>query len=328
LSILYFIATNNKKWETTRVDMRDIRICEVGPRDGLQLVRQVMPTAAKRMWVEALGRCGFPEIDATSFVPPQAFPQFADAAEMVPAAIAADAGWRVGALVPNAKGAERAIAAGAQMLYCIVSASHAHSLANTRRTREEQADIVGGIVERARAAAGTGPHVMGGIPTAFGCSIEGRVAEADVCRVAEALVARGVDEIGLADTVGYADPALVRSLVKVVRGAIGVDVPIRLHFHDTMGLGLANVLAGIEAGVTTFDAASGGLGGCPFAPGASGNVATEDLVFMLEQMGLRTGVDLERLLAATEMLAEALPDERIRSHVREAGLPKIYRAAA
>jgi hydroxymethylglutaryl-CoA lyase len=307
--------------------MRDIQICEVGPRDGLQLVRQVMPTQTKRDWIEALARCGFGEIDATSFVPPQVFPQFADAAEMVQAARAADAHWRVGALVPNARGAERAIAAGAQMLYCIVSASHSHSMANTRRTRDEQAEIVGAIVAQAKQQA-EAPHVMGGIPTAFGCSLEGRVAERDVCLVAEALVQRGVDEIGLADTVGYADPRLVRELVKAVRGAVGPDMPIRLHFHDTMGLGLANVLAGLEAGVTTFDAACGGLGGCPFAPGASGNIASEDLVFMLEQMGLRTGIDLERLLAATEILATALPDERIRSHVREAGLPKVYGVAA
>lgn len=308
--------------------MRDIHICEVGPRDGLQLARQVMPTATKREWLVTLAQCGFPEIDATSFVPPQAFPQFADAAEIVPAALAASAQWRVGALVPNAKGAERADAAGAQMLYCIVSASHSHSMANTRRSRDEQADIVGDIVLQARAPGSTRPHVMGGIPTAFGCSIEGRVAERDVCHVAELLVAGGVDEIGLADTVGYADPTLVRSLVKAVRGAVGPNMPIRLHFHDTMGLGLANVLAGLEAGVTTFDAACGGLGGCPFAPGASGNIATEDLVFMLEQMGLRTGVDLGRLLAATEFLAAALPEERIRSHLREAGLPKVYGVAA
>lgn len=307
--------------------MRDVQICEVGPRDGLQLVRQVMPTQTKREWIEALARCGFGEIDATSFVPPQAFPQFADAAELVQTARAVSAQWRVGALVPNAKGAERAISAGAQMLYCIVSASHSHSMANTRRTREEQAEIVGAIVAQAKQQA-KAPHVMGGIPTAFGCSLEGRVAERDVCQVAEALARRGVDEIGLADTVGYADPRLVRSLVKTVRSAVGPEMPIRLHFHDTMGLGLANVLAGLEAGVTSFDAACGGLGGCPFAPGASGNIATEDLVFMLEQMGLRTGIDLEHLLAATEILAAALPEERIRSHVREAGLPKVYGVAA
>jgi hydroxymethylglutaryl-CoA lyase len=306
----------------------DVRICEVGPRDGLQLVRQVMPTPEKLRWLAALAACGFPEIDATSFVPPQAFPQFADAAEIVAAARASAAGWRVGALVPNRKGAERAIAAGAQMLFCIVSASASHSMANTRRTREQQADIVAEVVGLAGRISEPRARVSGGIPTAFGCSIEGRVAEAEVCRVAVMLAERGVDEIGLADTVGYADPALVKARVRAVRDAVGPGMPMRLHLHDTMGLGLANVLAGLEAGVTVFDAASGGLGGCPFAPGASGNVATEDLVFMLEQMGLRTGIDLGGLIAATDILAAALPDETIPSHVRRAGIPKVYGAAA
>ena len=306
----------------------DVRICEVGPRDGLQLVRQVMPTPEKLRWLAALAACGFPEIDATSFVPPQAFPQFADAAEVVAAARASAAGWRVGALVPNRKGAERAIAAGAQMLFCIVSASASHSMANTRRTREQQADIVAEVVGLAGRMSEPRAHVSGGIPTAFGCSIEGRVAEAEVCRVAVMLAERGVDEIGLADTVGYADPALVKTRVRAIRDAVGPGMPMRLHLHDTMGLGLANVLAGLEAGVTAFDAASGGLGGCPFAPGASGNVATEDLVFMLEQMGLRTGIDLGRLIAATDILAASLPDETIPSHVRQAGIPKVYGAAA
>jgi hydroxymethylglutaryl-CoA lyase len=287
-----------------------------------------MSTPEKLRWLAALAACGFPEIDATSFVPPQAFPQFADAAEIVAAARASAAGWRVGALVPNRKGAERAIAAGAQMLFCIVSASASHSMANTCRTREQQADIVAEVVGLAGRISEPRARVSGGIPTAFGCSIEGRVAEAEVCRVAVMLAERGVDEIGLADTVGYADPALVKARVRAVRDAVGPGMPMRLHLHDTMGLGLANVLAGLEAGVTVFDAASGGLGGCPFAPGASGNVATEDLVFMLEQMGLRTGIDLGGLIAATDILAAALPDETIPSHVRRAGIPKVYGAAA
>lgn len=307
---------------------RDVNICEVGPRDGLQLVRRVMPTGDKLRWLAALAECGFPEVDAASFVPPQAFPQFADAADIVAAARSSKAGWRVGALAPNRRGGERAMAAGAQMLFCIVSASASHSMANTRRTREQQADIVGEVVALARSAGDPRPLVSGGIPTAFGCSIEGVVAEADVCRVAVMLAERGVDEIGLADTVGYADPALVKARVRAVREAVGRSMPLRLHFHNTMGLGLANVLAGLEAGVTVFDAASGGLGGCPFAPGASGNIATEDLVFMLEQMGLRTGVDLGKLIAATDILAAALPDETFRSHVRQAGVPKVYGVAA
>lgn len=306
---------------------RDVHICEVGPRDGLQLVKKVMPTKDKLRWIEALASAGFSEVDVASFVPPQAFPQFADAAEVVAAAHRFE-GWRVSALAPNLKGAERAIAAGVAAVGAIVSASEAHSLANTRRSRLDQIALVGEIVQLAGKVEGRKVRVGGGIPTAFGCSIEGRVSLADVCRVAEGLVRVGVDEIGLADTVGYADPRLVRDVVRAVRSAIGSEVPLRLHFHDTMGTGLANVLAGIDAGVTIFDSACGGLGGCPFAPGASGNIASEDLVYMLEQMGLKTGIDLGKLLEATEFLAASLPDERIRSHVREAGLPKVYGAAA
>jgi hydroxymethylglutaryl-CoA lyase len=310
----------------------EVHICETGPRDGLQLVEQIMPTAAKKAMIAALARSGLPEVDAASFVPPQRFPQFADAAEIVAEARACSRtsnGWVVGALVPNRKGAERAIAAGAQVLYSIVSVSRSHNLANVRRTPDEQIKITREIktlidvlpeAERLR--------LVGGLPTAFGCSIEGRVPVADVCRIAVAMKELGADEITLADTVGYADPVLIKSVVAAVRSAVGKDTPLRLHLHDTMGLGLANVLAGLEVGITRFDAAIGGLGGCPFAPGASGNIATEDLVFMLEQMGLRTGVDLPALLEATEILAESLPQERIRSHVREAGIPKVYGVAA
>lgn len=307
---------------------RDVHICEVGPRDGLQLVGRVMPTAEKLCWIGALAAAGFPEIDAASFVPPQAFPQFADAPEVVKQTKALRADWRVSALAPNRKGAERAIDAGADAVGAIVSASEAHSLANTRRSRVEQIALVGEIVALARTVEGRRIHIGGGIPTAFGCSLEGRVAVSEVCRVAEGLAAVGVDEIGLADTVGYADPKLVRDVVRAVRSAIGPALPIRFHFHDTMGTGLANVLAGLECGVTMFDAACGGLGGCPFAPGASGNIATEDLVYMLEQMGVKTGIDLPKLLAATDIMAASLPEERIRSHVREAGLPKVYGVAA
>lgn len=274
---------------------RDVTICEVGPRDGLQMVGDILPTETKLRWIEALARTGLPEIDAASFVPAASMPQFTDAADIVSSTCRLAAPWRVGALAPNRKGAERALAAGAQT------------------------KIVADIVGLCQQEAGRRALVCGTIPTSFGCSIEGRVAEIEVCRIAADLVDCGVDEIGLADTVGYADPALVKARVKAVRRVIGEDIRLRLHFHDTMGLGLANVLAGFEAGVRVFDAASGGLGGCPFAPGASGNVATEDLVFMLEQMGVRTGVDLDRLNGATDILARALPNERLRSHVREAG---------
>ena len=176
--------------------------------------------------------------------------------------------------------------------YPIVSVSHSHSLANNRRTPEEQIEITREMKALVDAqATGARPLLIAGLPTAFGCSIEGKIPVADVCRLAVAMKDLGADEINLADTVGYADPHLIKLVVKAVRDAVGDDMPIRLHLHNTLGLGLANVLAGIEAGITRFDAAVGGLGGCPFAPGASGNIATEDLVFMLEQMGLRTGID-------------------------------------
>ena len=312
---------------------RAVHICEVGLRDGLQLVRKVVPTDVKRRLVTALLDSGIAEIDATSFVPPHAFPQFADAAQIVAHVrhVSDSAGRNVlvGALAPNLKGAERAVEAGAGALYSIVSVSRSHNLANVRRTIEQQAAITADIKALIdRHAVSSRPRLIAALPTAFGCSLEGRVPVADVCRVAVMMSEIGADEITLADTVGYADPRLIKVVVKAVRDAVGKDMPLRLHLHDTMGLGLANVLAGLEVGITRFDASTGGLGGCPFAPGASGNIATEDLVFMLEQMGLRTGIDLGKLLQATDLLAQSLPEERIRSHVHEAGVPKIYGVAS
>jgi hydroxymethylglutaryl-CoA lyase len=312
---------------------RAVHICEVGLRDGLQLVRQVVPTDVKRRLAAALLDSGIAEIDATSFVPPHAFPQFADAAQIVAHVrhVSDSAGRNVlvGALAPNLKGAERAVEAGAGALYSIVSVSRSHNLANVRRTIEQQAAITADIKALIdRHPVGSRPRLIAALPTAFGCSLEGRVPVADVCRVAVMMSEIGADEITLADTVGYADPRLIKVVVKAVRDAVGRDMPLRLHLHDTMGLGLANVLAGLEVGITRFDASAGGLGGCPFAPGASGNIATEDLVFMLEQMGLRTGIDLGKLLQATDLLAQSLPEERIRSHVHEAGVPKIYGVAS
>lgn len=308
---------------------RTVHICEVGLRDGLQLVRQVVPTDVKGALAAALLDSGIAEIDATSFVPPHAFPQFADAAQIFAHVrhLSDSAGRDVvlGALAPNLKGAVRAMAAGARALYSIVSVSRSHNLANVRRTIEQQAQITADIKALIDThAVGSRPRLIAGLPTSFGCSLEGRVPVTDVCRVAVMMKEIGADEITLADTVGYADPTLIKVVVRAVRDAVGKEMPLRLHLHDTMGLGLANVLAGLEVDITRFDASIGGLGGCPFAPGASGNIATEDLVFMLEQMGLRTGIDLGKLLQATDLLARNLPDERIRSHVYEAGVPKIY----
>jgi hydroxymethylglutaryl-CoA lyase len=233
------------------------------------------------------------------------------------------------ALVPNVKGAERAIAAGVHTVHFVVSASETHNRANVRRSVDEQLEAFRAVRAAIDAQAPKRrPRLMAGIATAFGCSLEGRIAESAVRRIAVILVQAGADEIGLADTVGYGNPALVKSLVTAVRGDVGDKVPLRLHLHDTLGLGLANVYAGLEAGIRRFDAALSGLGGCPFAPGARGNIVTEDLVFMLEELGLRTGIDLVRLMATREILARHIPAQHLTGHLHEAGLPKALRPAA
>jgi hydroxymethylglutaryl-CoA lyase len=301
--------------------MPDVLISEVGPRDGLQSVRATMPTAAKRAWISALHAAGLREIEVASFVPATLLPQMADAAAVVAHALTLP-GLTVMALVPNRRGAEAALAAGVHKMTIPVSASAAHSLANVRKTREQMVDEVRAIVAL-RDERSPGVKVEAGISTAFGCTLQGAVAEDDVIRLAEQVVAAGVDESGLSDTTGMANPAQVRRLFKRLRAAIG-DRAGAAHMHNTRGLGLANCLAAWDVGVRTFDASLGGLGGCPYAPGASGNVVTEDLVFMFEAMGVRTGVDIERLIAAREPLKQGLPGEPLYGMTPEAGLPKGF----
>jgi hydroxymethylglutaryl-CoA lyase len=303
----------------------DVHVCETGLRDGLQLARAVLPSAAKRAVVDALAAAGLAEIEAASFVPPHVSPQFSDAADIVAHAKAASSTWRVGALVPNLKGAERALDAGCDILAFVVSVSESHNLANVRRGSDEQVAVGREVATLARAGGAGRPHLVGALSTAFGCSIEGWIEETAVVRLAAALHEAGFHEITLSDTVGYADPAMIRRRVALVRDALGPDVPLRLHLHDTFGTGLANALAGLDAGITRFDAALLGLGGCPAAPGASGNIATEDLAVMLAGMGLSTGIDLHALIEAGRLLREHLPDEPVRSHVQQAGLPKTLR---
>ena len=298
-----------------------ILISEVGPRDGLQSITTIMPLAAKCAWIDAEVAAGVREIEVGSFVPAQLLPQLADTAAVV-AHARTHFGLTVAVLVPNARGAADAIAAGAHKLTLPLSASETHSRANLRRSHAQVLDEV-----RATAALiaalppAERPHFEGSISTAFGCTLEGVVSEAAVVALAEALMTAGVDEVGLSDTTGYANPAQVQRLVKAVRAAIGGAQLTGLHLHNTRGLGLANVLAGLEVVITTFDASLGGLGGCPFAPGASGNIVTEDLVFMLEAMGLHTGIDLQRLLAVRTILRDALPGEHLYGFTPEAGLP-------
>ncbi len=298
-----------------------VLISEVGPRDGLQSVQAVMPTAYKLAWIDALHTSGLREIEVGSFVPARALPQMADVADVVRHATALP-GWVVMALVPNLRGAEAALAAGVHKLTIPVSASEAHSLANVRRSRVEMVAVVREIVAL-RDAVAPGVPIEIGMSTAFGCTLQGAVADDEVVWLAEQLAAAGVDEIGLSDTTGMANPAQVRRLFQRVRAAVG-DKTGSAHMHNTRGLGLANCLAAYDVGVRTFDASLGGLGGCPYAPGASGNVVTEDLVFMFEAMGVDTGVNLGRLIAAREALKAGLPGEALYGMTPEAGLPKGF----
>jgi hydroxymethylglutaryl-CoA lyase len=306
--------------------MSFITISEVGPRDGLQSIERVMPTAAKRAWISALHAAGLREIEVGSFVPAKLLPQLADTAELVAHARTLP-GLTVAVLVPNLKGAEAALAAGAHKITVPVSCSETHSLKNVRRTHAQMVEEVRAIAALICGLPATQrPHFEASLSTAFGCTLEGAVPPARVLALAEQLLAAGCDELGLSDTTGYAHPAQVRELTRALWAAVGRDKLNGLHLHNTRGLGLANALAALDLGLTTLDASQGGLGGCPFAPGASGNIVTEDLVFMLQAMGYETGIDFERLLAARAVLADALPGEPLYGMVPLAGLPKDFRA--
>jgi hydroxymethylglutaryl-CoA lyase len=303
--------------------MRQVHICEVGPRDGLQNAHQRMPTEAKKAWIRAIAAAGVEEIEVGSFVPPKLIPAMADTADIVAHALTIP-GIKVVALAPNVKGFERAVAAGAQKITFPVSASRAHSLANVRMTPEQMVEEVRKCVQ---LRGKQGPEIEAAVSTAFGCTMQGDVPEDDVVRLAVALAATGADCVALADTVGYANPAQIRRVFRRVINEIGNKLEAA-HLHDTRGLGLANALAAYEEGVRHFDSSMGGLGGCPFAPGASGNVITEDLVFMFESMGVPTGIDMAKLLEARKLMVAALPEEQVYGHMALAGLPKGFRAAA
>jgi len=297
----------------------DVLISEVGPRDGLQSVKAIMPTADKLRWIDALVAAGLREIEVCSFVPAKHLPQMADAADVVRHALT-HPGVTVMALVPNARGAEAALQAGVHKLTLPVSASEAHSLANVHKTRKAMIETVRAIV-RMRDELSPGVKIEAGISTAFGCTIQGEVKEDDVVWLASQCVEAGADEAGLSDSTGMANPAQVKRLFTRVRSEIGNKTGAA-HMHNTRGLGLANCLAAYDVGVRTFDASLGGLGGCPYAPGATGNVVTEDLVFMFEAMGLRTGVDPAKLIAARLPLMAGIPDEPLYGMTPLAGLPK------
>lgn len=305
----------------------DIEISEVGPRDCLQSISRIMPTADKKRWIAALAAAGLQEVEVGSFVPAKVLPQLADTAEIVQFARTIP-GLAVAVLVPNLRGAQNAVAAGAHKLTIPLSVSETHSLKNLRRTHQQVLEEVRGI--RAllnELPAAQRPSFEGSLSTCFGCTLEGPVAEDAVLRLGEALLEAGCDEIGLSDTTGYGNPVQVRRVIRRVWEHLGRDALHGIHLHNTRGQGLANVLAAVEEGITTVDASMGGIGGCPFAPGASGNIVTEDLVFLLEAMGYRTGVDFDKLIAAREILASALPDEPLYGFVPDAGLPKGFQRA-
>lgn len=297
----------------------DILISEVGPRDGLQNTKVFMPTAYKKKWISAAAAAGLREIEVCSFVPPKLIPQMIDAAEIVAHALTIP-NLTVAVLAPNLKGALRAMEAGAHKITLPVSVSHAHSLSNVRKTPDQMMEEVRRICEaRDALPKEKRPKIESGLSTVFGCTIQGEVRESEVLRLAVASLEAGCDEVGLADTTGMANPAQIRRVYKLVEAEIGERIA-GLHIHNTRGLGLANALAGLDIGVRTFDASLAGLGGCPFAPGASGNIVTEDLVYLLESMGFRTGVDLDKLLAVRQILAEGIPEEPLYGYVAAAGV--------
>lgn len=300
---------------------REAVIREVGLRDGLQSIAKILPTEQKKEWVRAAHAAGQREIEVGSFVPPRLLPQLADTAEVLAYAKTLP-GLFASVLVPNLKGAERAIADGADLLILPLSASHAHSLANLRKTPDEVVAELAKI-RAARDAAGSKTLIEGGVGTAFGCTIQGEVAESEVLRLLQALLDAGADRVSLADTVGYAHPAAVSRLFEQALKIAG-DRFCCGHFHDTRGLALANIYASLELGVARFDASLAGLGGCPHAPGASGNAATEDLAFMLAAMGVDTGIDLQALLALRAQVAGWLEGEPTHGTLWRAGLPKNF----
>lgn len=299
----------------------EVLISEVGPRDGLQNCKSIMPTATKNRWIDALSKAGLREIEVGSFVSPKLLPQMADTAQVVEHAVKIR-GLEVAVLVPNLKGAELAIKSGAHKITLPLSVSETHSIRNIRRTHDQVieearriSDLISTLPEDKR------PHFEGSLSTAFGCTLEGPIDERVILKCAERLMDAGCSEVGISDTTGYGDPTSVRHLIRAVRGAIGAANVTGVHLHNTRGLGLANALAAYEEGITTFDSSLGGLGGCPTAPGASGNIVTEDLVFMFESMGVNTGVSLEGLFEARALLAEGLPEEELYGFTPNAGLP-------
>jgi hydroxymethylglutaryl-CoA lyase len=298
------------------------KVREVGLRDGLQMVKTILSPDQKLEWCRREVQAGITEVEVTSFVPARIVPQFADAEEVARAALGIP-GLHASALVPNLRGAQRAFEVGVKKIDFVLSASDAHNLKNVRRSTDESMADFARIIEARDQGGYHDVKVGAGIATAFGCTISGTVQESRVLEILDTMLGQGADEITIADTVGYANPGQVRRLMRQVMDRAG-DRPVACHFHDTRGLGLANVYAALDAGVRAFDASLAGLGGCPFAPNATGNINTEDCVFLLESLGLDTGVDIEALLALRLSVEAWLPGEPFAGAIARAGLPNNF----
>lgn len=297
-----------------------ISLREVGLRDGLQMVRQFPDTTAKQEWVEREYAAGVRYFEAGSFLPASRFPQFADVRDIV-AAVKGKGAYAT-ALALNERGAADALQAEVDDIMFVISATEGHSQANTRRSRQAAVEMLGRIVAMRNAAGPNGPVVTAGISMAFGCSIEGRVDQNEVLRLVDACAQAGADVVALADTVGYAGPRDVGQLLASSARLVG-NIPLGVHLHDTRGMAIANAAAALDEGVRLLDGSLGGLGGCPFAPGATGNVVFEDLVFLCESMGFPTGIDIEALVDVRSILARTMPEEALYGGLARSGLPKI-----
>lgn len=303
-----------------------VSICDVGPRDGLQIAKTRMTTDDKVTWIASLAAAGIPEVEVGSYVPPRVIPQLSDTAEIVSRVLAEIPGLVVQALAPNLRGAQNAFNGGVHKISMPISVSEGHSRANLNRSPADSIAMMKDVMAWIKAQDRHVPVIVGA-STAFGCSIDGVVTTKQTVALCKGLADAGVEHIMLADTVGYAHPAQVREVVRAVRSEIG-PVVYGLHLHDTCGMGIANALAGLEEGIRAFDSCLAGLGGCPYAPGASGNVVTEDLVFMLESMGFRTGIDLEKLFVSRDVLHAGLPAEPLSGQLAKARIPPTFRKAA
>lgn len=296
-----------------------VQIREVGLRDGLQLIKTQLTTQQKLEWVKKQVNAGFTEIEVTSFVPPKLLPQFSDANEIMMNSNKIQ-NLKATALVLNLKGAARAIAAGTKKITFVISASEEHNRSNVRCSIAESLSMFKEVIKLCNTS-GRKIEVAGAIATSFGCSMQGLVDEIQVLKLASSMAEGGANEINLADTVGYANPSQVKSLFSKLRNSIGT-IPMAAHFHDTRAMGLANVVSALEADVRKFDATLAGLGGCPFAPGASGNIATEDCAYLLENMGFDTGINIQELIVVRKHLSNILPNETLEGKLSVA-LPAI-----